>query len=269
MELQKNIGSFFETDANGYIINPTSFTKIQGKWRGPLDEVRGEYLSHFGTALHSLYLRGSVAKGEALEELSDIDTFAVVDLDEEEIDVSWWRELNQSIRENYSFVEGVEVVAIPLKKIDEFPGDKIMIKTQSICLYGIDLSETIPPYKPGPDTVQHAQGIGREIANTIIWLQEDKSEEKVMNKCSWIMKRIVRSGCELVMGRSGKYTRDLYPCYEVFSDFYPEKKDEMYEALNLSISPTSDKQTILRVLTALGNWITEEVDRYLQLHSSL
>lgn len=204
-----------------------------------------------------------------MDNLSDIDTFAIVDLNEEGVDVTWWRELNHRIRERYPFVEGVEVVAIPLKKIDQFPGDKIMIKTQSICLYGTDLSETISPYKPGLDTVQHAQGISKEITNTIAWLQEDKSEEKVKNKCAWIMKRIIRSGCELVMERSGKYTRDLYPCYEVFSDFYPEKKDEMYEVLNLSISPTSDNQIILRVLTVLGTWLTVEVDRCLQLHASL
>lgn len=63
MELKKTVGSFLEIDTNGYIINPASFEKIQEKWQKPLDEVKSEYLTRFGTTLHSLYLRGSVAKG--------------------------------------------------------------------------------------------------------------------------------------------------------------------------------------------------------------
>ncbi len=260
----KDIGSFLEIDSDGFIINPASLEKIQAKWLVPLEEVKNEYISHFGEALHSLYLRGSVPKGEAIDGLSDIDTFAVVDLNDDQIDVSWFRELNQRICEKYPFVEGVEVIGIPLRKIEEFPGDKIMIKTQSVCLYGTNLADTIPPYKPGFEAVQHTQGIAKEITNTIAWLEEDNGEKKVARKCAWIMKRIIRSGCELVMERSGKYTRDLYPCYKVFSEFYPEKKEEMYAALNLSISPTHDKQKILHILTNLGDWISKEGEKYLQ-----
>lgn len=264
----KNIGAFLEIDANGYIINPASFEKIQGKWLAPLEVAKEEYIARFGTALHSLYLRGSVPKGQAMDDISDLDTFAVVNLREEEIDISWWKEINQRIREKYPYVEGVEIIAIPLNEFAESKGDQIMIKTQSICLYGTDLANTIPPFKPGFETTQHIQSIGKKVENTLSWLQEDKGEEKIAKKCGWIMKQLLRSGFELVMERSGKYTRDLYPCFETFSEFYPEKKDEMYKVLELAISPTADKQVIREVISGIGQWIADEAERYLKSHTS-
>jgi len=265
----KNIGAFLEIDADGYIINPASLEKIQEKWFKPLEEAKEEYMARFGTALHSLYLRGSVPKGQGIDEISDLDTFAVVDLSEDEIDISWWKEINDRIKEKYPFVEGVEIVAIPISQLSESKGDQIMIKTQSICLYGTDLASTIAPFKPGFETTQHIQSIEKKVENTLFWLQEDKSEEKVAKKCAWIMKQLLRSGFELVMERSGKYTRDLYPCYETFSEFYPEKKDEMYKVLELAISPSADKQVIQKVVSGIGQWVADEAERYLKGHTSL
>lgn len=262
----KNIGSYLEIDSDGYIVNPASIDKIQEKWLKPLEEVKADYLLHFGSHLHSLYVRGSVPKGHAIDYVSDIDTLAFVDLAEEGIDISWSKETNEKIKEKYPFVQGVEIIAIPTEELAENKGDQIMIKTQSALLYGDDLSKKIQPFKPGWETAQHIKRIGKEIENTIEWLQEKHEAERIERKCTWIMKRLLRSGFELVMERSGKYSRDLYPCYETFSEFYPEKKDEMYKVLELAISPTSDEQMILEVLSGIGKWVAEEAGHCLQGH---
>jgi hypothetical protein len=263
----KPLGSYLALDQEGYIINPASFEKIQEKWLKPVEEVKEKYIAHFGSALHSLYIRGSVPKGNAIDEISDLDTFAVVNLNEEDIDISWWKEINEKIKQKYPFVEGVEVVAIPFNEFEKSNGDKIMIKTQSICLYGTDLVSTISPFKPGFETTQHIQSISKKVENTLSWLQENKNDEKIIKKCGWIMKQLLRSAFELVMERSGKYTRDLYPCYETFSEFYPNRKDEMYKVLELAIYPTSDKQIILEVVLGIGKWVAGEADEYLRSHN--
>src|SRR6266481_2572789 len=263
------IGSYLEIDADGYIVNPASIEKIQERYIEPLEEVKDDYLFYFGSGLHSLYIRGSIPKGQGIDDVSDIDTFAIVSLKEEEIDTSWGKETNAKIKREYPFIEGVEIVAIPLANLAKFKGDQIMIKTQSVCLYGTDLASTIPSFKPGFETAQHIQGIKREIEQTIAWLQEEKPEEQTVKKCTWIMKRLVRSGFELTMEHSGKYTRDLYPCYQTFSEFYPAKKDGMYEVLTLAISPTKEKKVILEVLSGIGLWLSDEVDLYLKTRAPI
>ena len=264
MSTVQPIGSIFETDDRGYIVNPASADKIQAKWLPVIEEVKDLYLKHFGTNLHSVYLRGSVAKGKAIEGISDIDSFAVVNLKFDEVDMSWREEAQQELREKYSFISGVEIGAVPLEEVSGSKGDQIMIKTQSICLHGDDLALTIPPFKADASLAQHIQGIGREVGQTREWLSEDRNEDQILRKCSWIMKRLVRSGLELTLDKSGKYSRDLYPCYQILSEYYPEKKDEMCRALELAVEPTTDKAIVVELLDSLGDWIASEAETVLK-----
>ena len=255
----KPIGSFLQVDFNGFIVNTTSQEKIQTAWLPAVEMVRDAYKQHFGEHLHSVYIRGSVAKGEAIANISDIDSFAVVTMSYDDIDTSWSKDFVKEMTKQFPFIVGVEIGAIPLEELEDHKSDRIMIKTQSICVYGENLADKLSPLKPGIDTAQHVKGIEREINKTKEWLQEGHTDEEIKRRCAWIIKRIIRSGFELVMERAQKYTRDLYPCYEGFSEYYPEKKEEMYEVLKLAIEPTSDKEMILKILDTLGDWLAREI----------
>lgn len=234
--------------------------KIQLQWLPAVEKVKEAYIKHFGDNLHSVYIRGSVAKGQAIENISDIDSFAVVTLPYEKVDMAWADLFKEELISEYPFVTGVETGIIPLDELNDHKGDQIMIKTQAICMYGKNLADEIPAMKPGKETAQHIFFIKNEIIRTKEWLNSQHSAEEVMRKCTWIMKRILRSGFELVMERSRKYTRDLYPCYEGFSEYYPEQKDTMYKVLQLAINPTEDKAEIEKVLSDIGNWIIKEIE---------
>lgn len=253
----KPIGSFLKTDTDGFIVNTTSLDKIQVTWMPAVELVKEAYQKHLGNHLHSVYIRGSVAKSQAINNISDIDSFAVVT---DDIDMSWSKDFVEEVKKQFPFIVGVEVGIIPLEEIQDSKGDRIMIKTQSICVYGDSLAETIPAIRPGVESAQHFKFIEREISRTIEWLKEGHTNEEIGRKCTWIMKRIVRTGFELVMERSRKYTRDLYPCYEEFSKYYPEKKEEMYKVLELAINPTADEKEILNILSTLGDWLVKEID---------
>jgi len=84
----KPIGSFLQTDTDGFIVNTTSPEKIQSAWLPAVEMVSDAYRKHFGENLHSVYIRGSVAKGEAIDNISDIDSFAIVTLPYDDIDTS-------------------------------------------------------------------------------------------------------------------------------------------------------------------------------------
>jgi hypothetical protein len=79
----KPIGTFLQTNAEGFIVNTTSLEQIQDEWLPAVEKVTDAYRKHFGTDLHSVYIRGSVAKGQAIHNVSDIDSFAVVTLSRE------------------------------------------------------------------------------------------------------------------------------------------------------------------------------------------
>ena len=75
----KPMGSYFELDSDGYIMNPASIEKIQSKWYPAIDDVIEVYKKVCGDKLINIYVRGSVAKGQAVEGISDLDTYAFIE----------------------------------------------------------------------------------------------------------------------------------------------------------------------------------------------
>ncbi len=109
----KPTGSYFAIDADGYVINPTSFEKVQEEWRPVIHDVVEMYKTLYGEHLKNVYIRGSVAKGEAVKDVSDIDTFAYVDMSAEHLTESEIeKKMRISLEKKYDFVAGIEMGGI-------------------------------------------------------------------------------------------------------------------------------------------------------------
>lgn len=255
IEIQ-NVGSFFELDNDGYIINPAAIEKIQEEWKPVIEDIVEIYKDRYGEKLHSVYLRGSVAKGQAILGVSDIDTYAYVDLPVSEIAAILQKEA-KLLLEKYPFIGDGELYVKPIQGINE--NNDIIFLNQAICIYGKEV--IVPKLKPGKDTIIHIPNLHKRTNIVKRFFEKDLGNKEIEGQCVWAMKGLLRSGCELVMERSGKYTRDLYPCYEVFSEYYPEKQQEMREVLDLALNPTSDKIKIENIMDSLGVWLEQEYKR--------
>jgi predicted nucleotidyltransferase len=254
----KEIGSYFQTDSEGYLVNPASVEKIGDEWRPVVNDIIDTYKTHYGEKLHSVYVRGSVAKGDANPDVSDVDTFAYVTLPKDQIKTEWIKSFEGELAEKYPFVQGFEISVDPVESAQD---DRILL-LQSACVFGEDLSKTMPKVKVGKETLGHVYSFKKNL----IWFDEwaKKSQEKVemMNSCTWLMKRFLRTGLELTMERAGRYTRDLYPSYKVFAEYYPEKEAEMKEVLYLALNPTDDLEVIKKIRNNFGVWLEEQTSVY-------
>lgn len=251
----KPMGSYFETDSNGYLINPTSKEKIQEKWQPVVADLIHEYQKAYGDKLHSIYIRGSVAKGQAVDGVSDIDTFAYVELPKEEITHDWVKDAEKQITSKYDFVSEAEMGASP---VSEFQDDMIILN-QSICVWGKELE--VLKLKIDNKLAIHSPNFHKRIEWFERFLEKDESEEEIKRGCVWLMKGLLRVGLEITLEKSHKYTRDLYRCYETFSENYPEREVEMKEALYLALNPTVDKTKIKSVMDNLGVWLLKETQK--------
>jgi len=255
----KKRGSFFETDEEGFVVNPTSSEKIQEQWRPAINDIVQWYKRHFQKNLQNVYIRGSVAKGRAVRGVSDIDTLAFVDLSREEIDKRLKNNSGRGILEKYPFVTDIELVVLPTEESKS--QNSIILLNQSLCVYGEPLD--VPKLKPGKEMVIHAPNIKNRIKKWKNFMKKEHTQDEMRDMCVWLMKGLLRSGCEIVMERSGKYTRDLYPCYEVFSEYYPAKEEKMKEALKLAINPTTNKGKVDEIMEDLGGWLQNEAEKQL------
>lgn len=250
-------GSYFEIDKDGFLINPASLDKIQEKWKPVVSEIINAYKDHLGDHLKSVYLRGSVAKGQAVEYISDVDTFCFVDVPVEEIDTLWEKSVRNEIEKKFEFIEGVEFGFRTFANAYS----KGILLNQAVCVYGESVAT--PKMKPDKQMMLHLPYLDERLGLVNAKIETANSEEKIKSVCIWFMKDMLRSGFELTMERSNRYTRDLYPCYKGFSEYYPDREAQMREILHFALNPTVDKEIIRRIRDEFVPWLIEESKKYI------
>jgi hypothetical protein len=243
-------GKFNELDTDGFILNSGIYPVIQEVYAATVQKSIDLVLEKFSEIIHSVYLRGSVAKGIAIHDVSDIDFIFIAkrEITKAEKNILY-DEIEPKICTEFPFINGIELHFIPQNDVKN-NWVQFMMSTQCICIYGEDLNPSLPKFKIDKSAFAHILTLEKDIDDTF----EDK------HSCTWIMKRIVRVGFEICMIRAQKYTRDLYPCYQVFSEYYPERKEEMYEALTFAIFPIDDKEKIDSILGNLGKFLIEQIN---------
>lgn len=254
-------GNVLQVDEDGYLVNPCRPDLIQPPWLHAVEAVRAACLQHFATRLHSLYVRGSVATGRAVPGLSDIDMIAVINADPRPDDWSWTSRLGHDLGALYPFHTGIEIALVPLQRISAADGPRascFLLATQSVCVWGEDLTPALPRFRPGPDSALHAHHIGRDVRRVARLLAGAAAPREVGTWCRWIMKRLVRSGFELVMEEERTYTRDLEECYAAFARHFPAYSQQMRHALAWAVRPSADREEILRFLSTFGAWLCAE-----------
>lgn len=247
------------TDENGYIVREASGERIQREWAEPLGAVVARYRAHAGVRLHSVYVRGSVPLGRALPGISDIDTFAVVDGAGTGHDADWAEDHGRSIVHRWPFVAGVEMCMYAISAARTRGRVGAMISTQSVCVDGIDLTPEAGSYRPGVDLLFHGWDLPADLALARRILERSDAPRAVEDARTWAMKRVVRTGFELVMDREGCYTRDLVTCCERFGKHYPAKSRLMTAALELAMRGCRGGHSGIDVIDSLGPWLYAEL----------
>ncbi len=255
-------GGFFPMDDLGYIINPTSIDLIPTYWHPLLNALKDYYQEQFGNDFRSMWIRGSLARGLFRKGLSDLDTFALVTGASR---LRW--EICRPTRKEVQNWKTLFPAGYPICPVElmystfdkdtqvEMPKISMLIKTQSTCWWGDDISADLAPVKPGPGMFLSHKWLASDWAS----LQQMKSPN-VMAYRTYI-KTLIRTAFELVMEELGKFTPDLFWAVESFAQYYPQKSAQMKKILNLYIQPLDKKQQLTTLLEEITPWILSESKR--------
>lgn len=251
------IGTVLAVDAEGYIVSESSPDKIAPPWDGPVNDLKEECIKRLDKRLHSLYIRGSVSRGGAVEGASDVDALAVVYDDVSDIDWGWAKHLSTQLKQKYPFISGIDLSKQSYEgiKSGERKVASFLIKVMSACIYGEDLAPSLPRVKPGREAVIACWSIADKVSPDYL---KENTHISVAQKMRWTAKQILRAGFELVMEEEQVYTRDLYPCYKLFSKHYPEMEPMMHRALEMALWPTNDEVAFRKLLNDIGPWIAQK-----------
>jgi hypothetical protein len=245
---------------DGRIIKRASPETIQNAWKPAIQDAIAAYLTHFGSDMHSMYVRGSVAQGEATGKLSDLDLVAVVT--SERLDTwlaaRWSSDLARTLVQRYPFIAKLDAWESTLDGIWKSRAMRIALQTQAVCIYGTDLAVEFGPLSLGEDAFCECLTIHDQLVECLYDLERGR-HVNIRSCCRWMMKHIVRAGFELVMERERCYTHDLYTCYESFARHYPSRQEEMRNTLELALNPTNDKGLLGQILIRWLLWLPNEI----------
>ncbi len=265
----KRHGQFFPQAADGTIINPSSMDNIPKLVRPLIDGVIAVYQQRLKERLHSVYVRGSVVHGTSVKGLSDLDTFALVQPTDQQPFIWWctptWEtEAAQRLLEDHDgWVTDIDFGYATWHEdfLKRNPTLAMTIKTQSLCLVGIDVKPLLPDFRPGLGMCCDYLGLERELA----LLSAMVSSQLPLNayKAQSAVKRMIRIAFELVMEREQRYTTSLYYCWNCFGRYYPQQREAVRQLLEFYLNPVPDIEAIKQCLT-YGQWLKERVDKDLR-----
>ncbi len=256
----KAIGSYFDLDENGFLINPSNWSNIPSKWHSPINLIRNAYIEYFQDSLHSLYLRGSLARGTYVEGVSDVDFIGLVKREAKWEHVSFEKDLEEELKTKFSFISDLELMISAYSKnlMISYPALAMILKTQAICIYGKDIGEELPHFKPGIDLLLHFKWIDQDVKEYLKLKSPSQSDNQL------IMKMLIRCGFELLIEKEKTFTLDLYPAVQSFKKHYPEYAGEMDSVLHFYLNPFENLEKQRELIVTFGVWLVKEVDRLLK-----
>lgn len=258
----RRIGRFLKTDRLGYIQPDVAIDLIGDVWRPLVDFVVNALMNR--NSVRAVYIRGSIPRGLAIENVSDADFIYFSDTNFDRADVV----VEKAAKANFPFVAELKLFRLSRAEFDKIhypqrrPYFHMLLKTQSLFLAGDDIAKNIESFKIGPDMVSHVFALANEFAKSQRWLLKVlpsiPNEQRQDAECSmrrWISKRIVRAGFEVTMNRTDHFTRDLYLCYEQFAKFYPGHAEQMYRVFENCLkgqSSTVQYEPLVQLLAREG-----------------
>lgn len=256
MKTIQPIGSYLSQDENGFVVNDLAINQLEKRWRDVAYYLAKAYKKELGKHVHSVYIRGSVARGLAVDGVSDLDSFALVKPSFSEKVIRWQKadfqsSIEKELNDKFPFIGDLEMMLATYN--EDFKNSRLamIVKTQSLLVDGENIFSELKNYKAN-----------REMCLNYRWLKEDidaflkiNPQSFTINQCSEMMKMMIRTGFELVIEKVGRFSPDLYICYRDFSKYYPNKESEMRQALIWFLNPVRNKKELDKFVVNFGNWM--------------
>ena len=251
-------------DPNGFIISDVSIDNIDNVYVPCIRESVESLRNSFQHQLHSVYLYGSVARGEAVILKSDLDLMAMFDgklssfklADLKEIAGELSRKYRSLVREVNIAIAYYDYTVSPLNYYEN-----AFLKELCVCIYGEDLGVRFGPYKLTPEIAIRFNGdICVALTRTLNKL-ETASDEDFIIFSQGFARKLIRTYYSMVMARSQIWSTRLHEQSEVFIHHFPDKESIIRTLINWIDEPPTDRKTVYELFKSEGEWASVNFTR--------
>lgn len=229
---------------------------------GILHQLKAGLAAH----LHSVYLAGSIARGDGHPGQSDLNLTLVLHRPLTAAQLSTLDVIERRTAHLYgSVIRGLDIQWVTLDDVLGLDGIfrwGFWLKHGCRCLSGDDLSSRFGQFEASWDIAKMQNGDLREqLENYRRRIMATRMVAQYLDDCRSVAKKMVWSCFSLVFHRERRLALSVEQAAEMFLGYYPEKKTEI-ERLFVLISGTQvPKKATLFMITDFGGWIVAEFDK--------
>ncbi|KRE44289.1 nucleotidyltransferase family protein [Paenibacillus sp. Soil724D2] len=251
-------------DRNGYILSDVALDKIDNAYFPCMQESVEKLARLFSHLLHSVYVYGSVARGEAVAVKSDLDILVIFNgmLSAEEL--AELKTLTKALSRKYHCL--VRDVGIAVANYDyvvdpENYYEQAFLKELCVCVHGEDLRERFGPYKLTSEIAISFNGDIREVLARTISRLESASNEEFKTLLQSFARKLIRTYYSMVMVRSQIWSTRLHEQSEVFINHFHQKEPIIRTLQKWIEEPIANREPVLELLQSEGVWVTANFER--------
>ena len=270
------INYMFHSDEKG-ILQKNNLT-MKPPWNQPvlksLDILLQE--SSFSQSIHSVYVRGSIARGTSVPYRSDVDLVCMVNGQIKQDDKLRTEQSLKKLRSLFPYVTYFDCVFYNIHSVKAYldnPSSKrkdplstnvypyyLQVYLNYLCIYGEPL--VLAPFYKIDRFLQENCIMRKSIILSFLYANHDENNIRHIHLLIIkIIKLIFRQCVLLTIIKEKKFAIDIYPCYLMCVRHFPDKKKELETLLLYLVHPPDKISTIKPTVEAFLHWMYDKFNR--------
>ncbi|MHA2938138.1 nucleotidyltransferase domain-containing protein [Vibrio sp. RC27] len=239
-----------------------STAPLQVEYQPAVNEIVRALKQGLGDNLHSLYLYGSIARGSARPNRSNVDVVVVTHRELGSNKATIFNTIRWRFQTKYSFITDVNIktaLVSEVASLESLFSWGFLLHHCSICLHGDDLGECFGDYEPSWEIAKYWN---MDIAERLEWHRDKvakaSSAEQQIEAQQQAAKKLLRAAYGVVMHRDKNWFDDPQQCGHEFLRYYPDKAIEIQRLSILLETKLIPKRSVVGLLDSFGQWLVKE-----------
>lgn len=218
-----------------------------------LDTIIQQAHQHFGDKLLSVYVLGSVGRGQAQPGHSDLDLELVLADTPSAPDKTWRDQYSQALQQAHPRFCKIDLGLTPNTELQAPENQRLrfIFATDGLCLWGPDIRPATETWAPGPELAwmlnNHYRWARSETFRAFATPTpaEQMDAQHIPDYVRWYAKQLLRLGLGLAMCQQPVYARQIAEMAALVTAVCPNLEAHMASAWAQYQHPTPDKDTAL------------------------